>query len=109
MRDMMYLSMSYDHRIVDGADAARFLSLVKARLEEGDFGVRAGRLLERIRYVCWPVRPGSSVRPCGSGWRRRATRWSGWSGASRARPPSSAGIPTRATIDEPCSTTWTPW
>jgi 2-oxoglutarate dehydrogenase E2 component (dihydrolipoamide succinyltransferase) len=36
--DMMYLSMSYDHRLVDGADAARFLSTVKARLEAGDFG-----------------------------------------------------------------------
>ena len=42
VRDMMYLSMSYDHRIVDGADAARFLSLVKARLEEGDFGSELG-------------------------------------------------------------------
>jgi 2-oxoglutarate dehydrogenase E2 component (dihydrolipoamide succinyltransferase) len=37
VRDMMYLSMSYDHRLVDGADAARFLSTVKARLEEGAF------------------------------------------------------------------------
>jgi 2-oxoglutarate dehydrogenase E2 component (dihydrolipoamide succinyltransferase) len=42
VRDMMYLSMSYDHRIVDGADAARFLSAVKARLEEGDFGSEFG-------------------------------------------------------------------
>ncbi|GAA3617566.1 2-oxoglutarate dehydrogenase, E2 component, dihydrolipoamide succinyltransferase [Microlunatus ginsengisoli] len=42
IRDMMYLSMSYDHRIVDGADAARFLSQVKARLEEGDFGSEFG-------------------------------------------------------------------
>ena len=39
---MMYLSMSYDHRLVDGADAARFLSHVKARLEEGDFGSEFG-------------------------------------------------------------------
>jgi 2-oxoglutarate dehydrogenase E2 component (dihydrolipoamide succinyltransferase) len=37
VRDMMYLSMSYDHRLVDGAYAARFLSFVKARLEEGAF------------------------------------------------------------------------
>jgi 2-oxoglutarate dehydrogenase E2 component (dihydrolipoamide succinyltransferase) len=37
VRDMMYVSMSYDHRLVDGADAARFLSFVKARLEEGEF------------------------------------------------------------------------
>ncbi len=37
VRDMMYLSLSYDHRLVDGADAARFLSAVKQRLEGGDF------------------------------------------------------------------------
>lgn len=37
IRDMMYLSLSYDHRLVDGADAARFLGHVKARLESGDF------------------------------------------------------------------------
>ena len=42
VRDMMYLSMTYDHRIVDGADAARFLSTVKARLEAGDFGSEFG-------------------------------------------------------------------
>jgi pyruvate dehydrogenase E2 component (dihydrolipoamide acetyltransferase) len=42
VRDMMYLSMSYDHRLVDGADAARFLSMVKARLEEGDFASEFG-------------------------------------------------------------------
>ena len=42
VRDMMYLSMTYDHRLVDGADAARFLSTVKARLEGGDFGSEFG-------------------------------------------------------------------
>jgi len=42
IRDMMYLSMSYDHRLVDGADAARFLSFLKSRLEEGDFGGELG-------------------------------------------------------------------
>jgi len=42
IRDMMYLSMSYDHRLIDGALAARFLSMVKARLEEGDFGGELG-------------------------------------------------------------------
>ncbi len=39
VRDMMYLALSYDHRLVDGADAARFLGTLKARLEEGDFDV----------------------------------------------------------------------
>ena len=38
IRDMVYISLSYDHRLVDGADAARFLASIKARLEEGDFG-----------------------------------------------------------------------
>ncbi|AYF99178.1 2-oxoglutarate dehydrogenase, E2 component, dihydrolipoamide succinyltransferase [Protaetiibacter intestinalis] len=33
----VYLALSYDHRIIDGADAARFLGAVKARLEAGDF------------------------------------------------------------------------
>jgi pyruvate dehydrogenase E2 component (dihydrolipoyllysine-residue acetyltransferase) len=42
VRDMMYLSLSYDHRLVDGAEAARFLSTVKARLEEGAFGSEFG-------------------------------------------------------------------
>ena len=37
IRDMMYLSLTYDHRLIDGAKAARFLSLIKARLEAGDF------------------------------------------------------------------------
>ncbi|GAF42975.1 2-oxo acid dehydrogenase subunit E2 [Rhodococcus wratislaviensis] len=35
VRSMAYLSISYDHRIVDGADAARFLTAVKERLENG--------------------------------------------------------------------------
>ena len=42
VRDMMYLSLSYDHRLVDGADAARFLCALKRRLEEGDFGGEFG-------------------------------------------------------------------
>jgi pyruvate dehydrogenase E2 component (dihydrolipoamide acetyltransferase) len=37
IRSIMYLALSYDHRIVDGADAARFLGTMKARLEEGRF------------------------------------------------------------------------
>jgi 2-oxoglutarate dehydrogenase E2 component (dihydrolipoamide succinyltransferase) len=37
VRSIVYLALSYDHRIVDGADAARFLTAVKNRLEDGDF------------------------------------------------------------------------
>ena len=39
VRRMVYLALTYDHRLVDGADAARFLSDVKARLESGKFDV----------------------------------------------------------------------
>ena len=39
IRQMVYLALTYDHRLVDGADAARFLSDVKARLETGTFEV----------------------------------------------------------------------
>ncbi|HJV14595.1 MAG TPA: 2-oxoglutarate dehydrogenase, E2 component, dihydrolipoamide succinyltransferase [Propionibacteriaceae bacterium] len=42
IRDMMYLSLSYDHRLIDGAEAAQFLSTLKARLEEADFGAEFG-------------------------------------------------------------------
>ena len=37
IRSMVYLALSYDHRIVDGADAAKFLVTMKNRLESGDF------------------------------------------------------------------------
>ncbi|MBJ2329542.1 2-oxoglutarate dehydrogenase, E2 component, dihydrolipoamide succinyltransferase [Schaalia cardiffensis] len=37
IRSMVYISLSYDHRLVDGADASRYLMDVKKRLEEGDF------------------------------------------------------------------------
>jgi 2-oxoglutarate dehydrogenase E2 component (dihydrolipoamide succinyltransferase) len=42
VRSSVYLSLTYDHRIVDGADAARFLSAIKRRLEEGAFEAELG-------------------------------------------------------------------
>lgn len=42
IRSMVYLALSYDHRIVDGADASRFLVAVKNRLEEGNFEADLG-------------------------------------------------------------------
>ena len=42
IRSMVYLSLSYDHRLVDGADASRFLMDVKKRLEEGAFEADLG-------------------------------------------------------------------
>ena len=41
-RSMMYLALSYDHRIIDGADAARYLGHIKQRLEEGNFEGQLG-------------------------------------------------------------------
>jgi pyruvate dehydrogenase E2 component (dihydrolipoamide acetyltransferase) len=42
IRSICYLCLSYDHRLVDGADASRYLSAVKARLEEGAFESELG-------------------------------------------------------------------
>ncbi len=42
VRSMVYLALSYDHRLVDGADAARFLVAVKTRLEDGSFDGELG-------------------------------------------------------------------
>ena len=45
VRSMVYLALTYDHRLVDGADAARFLVTVKNRLEEGAFEADLGLFL----------------------------------------------------------------
>ncbi len=42
IRSTVYFALSYDHRIVDGADAARFLTAIKDRLEGGDFADKLG-------------------------------------------------------------------
>lgn len=42
VRSLVYLALSYDHRLIDGADAARYLTTVKKRLEEGDFSAEVG-------------------------------------------------------------------
>ena len=42
IRSMVYLALSYDHRIIDGADASRFLVDVKARLEDANFQANFG-------------------------------------------------------------------
>jgi 2-oxoglutarate dehydrogenase E2 component (dihydrolipoamide succinyltransferase) len=42
VRSIVYLALSYDHRLVDGADAARFLTTIKDRLEEGAFDADLG-------------------------------------------------------------------
>ena len=42
IRSTVYLALSYDHRIIDGADAARFLGQVRQRPEAGDFAANLG-------------------------------------------------------------------
>uniref|UniRef100_UPI0007C6E2D5 2-oxoglutarate dehydrogenase, E2 component, dihydrolipoamide succinyltransferase n=1 Tax=Herbidospora sakaeratensis TaxID=564415 RepID=UPI0007C6E2D5 len=42
VRSTVYLALTYDHRLVDGADAARFLTTIKRRLEEGRFEGQLG-------------------------------------------------------------------
>jgi 2-oxoglutarate dehydrogenase E2 component (dihydrolipoamide succinyltransferase) len=42
VRHMVHLALTYDHRLIDGADAARFLATVKHRLEEGAFDAELG-------------------------------------------------------------------
>lgn len=42
IRSLVYLALSYDHRIIDGADASRFLMQMKARLEEANFEPNLG-------------------------------------------------------------------
>jgi 2-oxoglutarate dehydrogenase E2 component (dihydrolipoamide succinyltransferase) len=42
VRHMAYLALTYDHRMVDGADAARFLVTIKERLEAGEFEAQLG-------------------------------------------------------------------
>ena len=42
IRSMCYLSLTYDHRVVDGADAGRFLHTLKTRLEEANFESELG-------------------------------------------------------------------
>ena len=42
VHSMAYLALTYDHRLIDGADAARFLTTVKHRVEEGAFEAEFG-------------------------------------------------------------------
>ncbi|MDO5050032.1 MAG: 2-oxoglutarate dehydrogenase, E2 component, dihydrolipoamide succinyltransferase [Actinomycetaceae bacterium] len=42
IRSMVYLSLTYDHQLIDGADASRYLMTVKQRLEEGEFEAEVG-------------------------------------------------------------------
>ena len=86
---MVYLALTYDHRLVDGADAARFLTDVKQRLETGSS--RSERALPRRRvasgflgYATWSRRlRAQTATRCGSA--RHAVRRP----APRPSPPGT--------------------
>jgi pyruvate dehydrogenase E2 component (dihydrolipoamide acetyltransferase) len=42
VRSVCYLPLTYDHRLIDGADAGRFLTTIKRRLEEAAFEADLG-------------------------------------------------------------------
>ena len=42
IRSVCYLPLTYDHRLVDGADAGRFVTAIRERLEEGAFEADLG-------------------------------------------------------------------
>ena len=44
IRSVCYLPLTYDHRLVDGADAGRFVTAIRERLEEGAFEADLGLL-----------------------------------------------------------------
>ncbi len=56
MRSVCYLPLTYDHRLIDGADAGRFLTTIKRRLEEGAFEADLGTV-----DTPWPT-PSSRLR-----------------------------------------------
>ena len=68
VRSMVFLPLTYDHRLVDGADAGRFLTTIKQRLEEGNFEDERG-CSGRVP----PARP--APPPRGGGALRRFTRF----------------------------------
>jgi 2-oxoglutarate dehydrogenase E2 component (dihydrolipoamide succinyltransferase) len=57
IRPMVFISMSWDHRVIDGAEATQFLGQVKALLEQGDFSA------DLAGYLAGGVTPMSSPRP----------------------------------------------
>src|SRR5690606_29113986 len=75
IRSMVYLALTYDHRLVDGADAARFLTTLKHRLEGGAFeadlgpcfaaGARGRRLFSSRRPFFLPALPVFAARATG--------------------------------------------
>jgi len=51
IRSMVYLALTYDHRLVDGADAARFLVFIKNRLEDANFETEVGSVADQSRLL----------------------------------------------------------
>ena len=70
IRSMVYISMSWDHRVIDGELATRFLARVKQNLETWDFAEDLG-LWSRDAAPAWLIEPAGPV-PYGAGERRDA-------------------------------------
>ena len=72
IRPMCYLTLGYDHRLIDGADAGRFLQALKDRLENFDESwacSHGGRTVRRARATP------SSLAVRGSVWSTTTTGW----------------------------------
>src|SRR5699024_8895332 len=68
IRDMVYLPLTYNHQLVDGADAGRFLQTIKSRLEEGNFEADLDLLFSIVATsvegsTALPVGPSDHSRP----------------------------------------------
>ena len=97
IRSMVYLALSYDHRIVDGADAARFLGHDQAAPRGRRLRTRARAGLSRRCGCCSPARPGCIGTRARRGVSRRRRRGAAAGAAARrARRTRSSGTPSRA-------------
>src|SRR5699024_3505237 len=68
IRDMVYLPLTYNHQLVDGADAGRFLQTIKSRLEVGNFAADLDLLASLAATAAegpaaLPVGPSGPSRP----------------------------------------------
>ena len=113
VRSVCYLPLTYDHRLIDGADAGRFLTTIKRRLEEGAFEADLGpvdsqlvaRRRHRDRGVLRADRLGAGVRACAP----PTTGCCGSCAALRRTPTRCSGTRTPASSTRARWTRWTRW
>ncbi len=81
VRSVCYLPLTYDHRLIDGADAGRFVTTIKRRLEEGAFEADLGSVDDSVDAIRFGRRDRGVIRSDRYGAGLRATRH---------RPPGAA-------------------